>query len=360
VTRRSGVMLVCAAGLVALTAWWSGANAPFFRSWLFAFLFAQNISLGSLALLMVHALTGGEWGRAVRPALVAAARLMPFHALLFIPLLPGLPQLYPWWPGFEAAVPAEAGKALWLDSGFFLGRAAAYFALWIPLAWYVTRLAARNDAASAAALRRTSAWGLLIYVFTSWLAGVDWIMSLAPRWYSSGFGFVLMCAQALAALAFGIVSIARDSRRGRAPPPDSQTSNDLGNLLLTCAMLWMYVAFTQFLIIWAEDLPAEIVWYLPRVQTSWVGLTGAIVLLQFVVPFALLLSRPFKRSLPRLGAVAGLLLAAHALYVFYLIVPTLAPSGFTMRWTDVSVLAGIALACVACWANLRRSRVEHA
>ena len=57
------------------------------RSYLFVWIFLLAISLGSLANLMVHALTGGRWGEPVRPAWIAAARLMPLVAVLFLPIL---------------------------------------------------------------------------------------------------------------------------------------------------------------------------------------------------------------------------------------------------------------------------------
>ena len=126
-------------------------------------------------------------------------------------------------------------------------------------------------------------------------------------------------------------------------------SRDLGNLLLMWMLTWAYLAFMQFLIIWSEDLPREIAWYLPRLQTSWVMLGVFIVAFQFFVPFVLLLLRAAKRSVAALGAIAGGLLAAHCAYVFWLVIPGLRPHGFAIAWTDVAALAGIAGACALAW-----------
>ncbi|HET9862044.1 MAG TPA: hypothetical protein VFP37_01265 [Steroidobacteraceae bacterium] len=342
---RIGVVAV-ALGVLGLTWLAAGAGEVFFRAYLAAFLVGLDVSLGSLALLMMHELTGGAWGVALRPALIAAARLMPLHALLFLPLLLGLGRLYSWWPAYLAQDAADQGRAHWLVAGFFLARAALYFALWILLAMRLTR--ARSDARR----RRASAWGLLVYAFTTWLASVDWIMSLAPRWYSSGFGFVIITAQALAALAFA-VCVADKS----ADAAGRQTWLDIGNLLLTCVMMWMYVAFTQFLIIWAEDLPGEIVWYVPRVNTDWKVLTLAVVALQFAVPFALLLSRAVKAEPRRLRRVAAMVLGGHVLFAFYLVVPTLAPRGFTLDWTEPLTLAALLGIGAVFWLR-QRDRME--
>jgi hypothetical protein len=328
-------------------------GAQFMRAWLAAYLFALDLSLGALALLMVHALTGGEWGRPLRAPLLAATRLLPLYAVMFLALLPALAQLYPWWPAFQAEAPSDSFKAAWLDSSFFIGRAVSYFLVWLLLAWGIRRF---TRSGGGVALRKLSAVGLVLYAITVTLAGIDWIGSLVPRWYSSGFGLVWMNSQALGALAFGVVISTRATRAAAGPSP--QTWNDLGNLLLTCAMLWMYVAFTQFLIIWAEDLPAEIAWYLPRLETDWRWLTIAVAALQFGLPFVLLLSRGIKRAPARLGALAAVALAGHALFAWYLITPTLAPRGFAIGWVDVVAYAAICCVAAALWQHFHAGELH--
>jgi len=345
-SRRQWLLL---GGGVVLMLFGSGiADTPevFLRAWLAAFLFALDISLGALALLMMHALTGGGWGRPLRAPLLAIIRLLPLYGVSFLGVLPALARLYPWWPAFQARAPSDSFKAIWLQSGFFMGRAVFYVAVWLLLAWGFRRLAIRPDGGGAA-LRRLSAVGLVAYAITVTLAGTDWIGSLVPRWYSAGFGLVWITAQSLAALAFGILVAARVQRLETSLSP--QTWNDLGNLLLTCAMLWMYVAFTQFLIIWAEDLPAEIAWYLPRLQTDWRWLTIAVVTLQFALPFVLLLSRAVKRAPACLGMLSAAVLAGHAAFAFYLVTPTLAPRGFTLDWADLASYAAMSCVALALW-----------
>lgn len=350
-TRARGLVILAA--LLALALAWigTGAREAFYRAYLAAFLVSLDVSLGALALLMLHALTGGDWGVALRPALTAAARLLPLQALLFLPLLPGLGALFSWWPAYAARDAADTGRAHWLVAGFFLLRAAIYFALWIVLARRITRAGPGGDAR----LKHASALGFLVYAFTIWLASVDWIMSLAPRWYSSGFGFVVMTAQMLAALAFGVCAL----DRGEQAATNRQTWLDLGNLLLTCVMMWMYVAFTQFLIIWAEDLPAETVWYLPRMDSSWWWLTLAVAVLQFGLPFALLLSRAVKSDPRWMRGVAWTALAGHVLFAFYVVVPTLAPRGFTLTWLDPVVFAALLAIGTVAWRWQHERVVDH-
>src|SRR5260370_33742409 len=77
---------------------------------------------------------------------------------------------------------------------------------------------------------------------------------------------------------------------------------DLGNLLLAFVMMWAYLSFSQFLLIWSENLPEEIPWYLRRTRGGWQWLAFLLIVLQFAPPFVLLLSREIKRNPQRLAA----------------------------------------------------------
>jgi hypothetical protein len=326
---QRAAMGIGATAMLGLAAGYARAPQQTVLSYLTAALFWLGISLGALANLMLHNLTGGRWGIALRPALWAAARLMPLTALLTVPWLFGIRRLYPW---IEA--PA-ARQHWWLNEPFFIARSLAYLSLWSVLAWAWGRAALFHD---AAVLRKFSALGLIAYGFTMSLAAVDWIMSLLPQWYSTGFGLLVASSQMLCGMAFGIVATAALRARLAALEPQFP---DLGNLLLMYSMTWMYLAFTQFLIIWAADLPREIVWYLPRVQTSWRWLMLAVVLLQFVLPFCLLLSRANKRNANVLSAIAAVVLFAGWLNVFDLVAPSIRQQGFHLLWSDALAALGI-------------------
>ena len=139
--------------------------------------------------------------------------------------------------------------------------------------------------------------------------------------------------QMLGAMALAIASA---GLREREAPAEGarERYHDLGNLLLMYVMVWAYLAYTQFLIVWAADLPREIAWYLPRVQTDWKALGVFLIVFHFFVPVAILLSRDAKRSPAVLGSVAAAVLAAHAADVYWLVAPSLRPHGFAFAWTD--------------------------
>ncbi len=343
---------IVAALIAAVAGWFDPAH--FFPAWLFAWLCVLGIALGALANVMIHELTGGAWGFVIRRALESAIGTMPVVALLGVPLAFGLSHLYPWAAPRGADALLDA-KAWYLETPFFVARAAAYFAVWIALAlalrrqWRAHRMSATGAPQPDA--RALAIAGLIAYAVTMTLAAVDWIMSLSRDWHSTGFGLLVLTSQALAAFAFGVAaSVAGGALRGACrapaavpadamnePPGTARDAQDLGNILMMYAMLWAYLAFTQFLIIWAEDLPTEIGWYVARATPGWKALAVVVVLLQFVLPFVAMLFRTFKRDALRLAALCAVVLCAHVLEVAWHVLPAF--DGAQLWFAPVALVA---------------------
>jgi hypothetical protein len=250
----------------------------FFRSWLIGFLLCLGLSMGSLALLMLQHMSGGQWGLVGRRVFEAASRTLPLVVLAFIPLLFGLPNLFKWaQPATVATDHILQFKAPYLNVPFFITRAVLYFSVWLLCSWLLNKWSAQQDRGETAVtpadtvrFRLVSAPGLIAYVLTMTFASVDWLMSLEPHWYSTIFGLILVAGQGLAAFAFVIAVLAM---LATTEPYATYLSPghflDLGKLLLAFVMLWAYFSFSQFLIIWAVNLPEEIPFYAERLKHGW-------------------------------------------------------------------------------------------
>jgi hypothetical protein len=324
--------------------------SQFLRSYLFVYLFCLALSVGSLANLMLHQLTGGRWGESLRVPLLAAASLLPVTAIFCLPLLIDLPLVFRWM-GDAASV---ADKNWWLNRPFFLARAALYLLIWSALGLRWLTLASRSQGVRSAQLIRLSAAGLIVYGVTITLAAVDWIMSLTPQWYSSTFGLWVAVAAMQAAMALAVCARTWPTllTAGEVQSAASrQLCGDFGNLLLMYVLALTYLSYTQYLIVWAEDLPKEISWYLLRLQTSWRSITVVLIFLQFLLPFLLLLMRPIKRNARYLGVIAAGLLLAQLLLFFYLVEPAFLPAGLAWRWSDPVVVVVFLGAWLLAWYN---------
>ncbi len=344
-------LLVGLAGLVlgiigALT----GSLDRFFQSYLLAFLFWLGISLGSLAFLMIHFVTGSKWGLTVRRISEAGANTLWLMPIFFIPLLFNLPGLYLW--ARPEAVQASAilqEKSLYLNVPFFIIRAAIYFIIWISLAFFINRLSAQwsksGDVAIKERLKVWSVVGLITYALTMTFAGIDWMMSLEPFWDSSIYGLMVIFGQLLTSLSFSILvlnlvpglGLGRNWNLRTTPTP----FKDLGALMLTFIMGWAYLAYFQLLIIWAADIPREVVWYYNRVQGGWLTVGVLVAVLQFVLPFGMLITRRVRNNMRLLAALGGTIVLVYLINLFWQIIPAFYPGQFNLSLTDIVLPIGL-------------------
>jgi hypothetical protein len=341
-------------------------RAQFFQAYLVGFIFWIGITLGSTALLMLQHLTGGAWGLIIRRVLEAASRTLPLMLILFLPILLGLNQIYIWTNKAQMdQVPALREKtAHYLNPAFFTVRAAVYFAIWLVMMWLLNTWSLQNDrTANRRLLKRLqmlSGPGLGLLIITITFASIDWVMSLDPAWSSTIFGLIFVASWSLSALAFGILVMSWLARR---EPMEAvvRTSHfhDWGNLMMALVMLWMYFAFSQYLIIWSGNLPEETVWYVARKHDGWGVIALAIVILQFAFPFLTLLSRAAKNSPQRLGMLALLILVMRVVDVIWLIEPSFNREHFHLSWMDIVApiaVGGLWIATFA-WQLQKRSLI---
>jgi hypothetical protein len=351
-TRAAVIALAVGAALMAACAIVGVfAPRPFFQAYLFAFLFWWTASMGCLGLALLHNLTGGAWGTAIRPFLHAGMGTVALLVLLFVPLVFGFDRLY-WWMGLslEDAAPGDEPKAIWFNFWFVLGRVAVYFLLWLLAA-----------AIAQSRARRPSAVILAVLVLTASFAAVDWAMSLERHWFSTIYGGLYVAGALVVAMALSIVFLA-----SLAPPAaaadrrSGDILNDLGNLLLAFIMIWAYFSFSQFLIIWSGNLPEENIWYIHRSQHGWGLVAAALALLHFAAPFLLLLSRDIKRNPKTILAVAGGLVFMRSIDLLWVVAPSFQEHGWTAILLDFAALVGLGGIWIAVFVWRLKPLDEHA
>ena len=308
-----------------------------------------GICLGSMIILMIRHLTGGGWGMVIRRVLGAAMRTVPLMFLFFIPIAwLGVPRLYPWAMPLESienpAIREHLAHNQFVISGYlhrsgFVWRGLLYFAIWSLLSYLLTRWSNEQDTPpvrdNSLRFKVVSGPGIILYAFTISFAAIDWVMSLDPSWISTIYGLLFVAGQLISALCFAVVIeriLFRYKPMSLLLRPDFV--HDHGKFMLTFIMVWAYFSFSQWLIIWAGNLPEEITWYIRRLNGGW-GFVGLfLVIFQFGVPFFLLLSRQLKRDITRLVWLAAWLLVVRYVDLFWLVEPNFSAT-FHITWADL-------------------------
>lgn len=337
-------------------------RGQFFHSYLTAFVFVLTVCLGLLFFVMVQHVARAGWSVALRRLAEVGAACVPVLALLFLPILAGMGDLFEW--AHRDAVshdPLLQHKEAYLNPAFFIIRAAIYFLVWILLARYFLRRSLSQDAdrdpMTTVRLQRRAAPGIVLFAFTLTFMGFDWLMSLSPHWYSTIFGVYVFSGSALSSFAFLALASISLRRAGHLRHTfRTDHFQDLGRWMFAFSIFWTYIAFSQYFLIWYGNLPEETIYYVNRSVGTW-GKGGLFLAVgHFAVPFVLLMSRWTKR---RPGFVAGMavwILLIHYWDIYFMVMPKAHPEGIRFHWLDAACLVGVAGVFLAVFAHRLRGR----
>jgi hypothetical protein len=300
------------------------------RTWpilLLGNLYVLSLALAGAVVLCTQYLSGAGWSVVLRRVPEAMMAALPVAAVLMLLVFFGRHTLYPWAdPEAAGHAPMPADKAFYLSAPFVFVRMALVLALWVWLARAIRKTSLRQDEDPAflhhQRLVRFSALFAVVFAITFVVASVDWLMSLDPHWYSTIFAVYLFAGvfvSGLAALTLIVLML-----RALGPLRDIVKPahlHDLGKLLFAFSTFWAYIWFSQYLLIWYSNLPEEVTHYMRRTGEGWAPLFFLNLGVNWIVPFALLLSRAAKRNPWVLGGVCVLLLLGHWLDLYLLIMP---------------------------------------
>lgn len=359
-------------------------------AYLFGFFVALSLALGSLFFVLVLYVTKASWGVSVRRVAELFMRPMAIFAVLVIPLILTVGHLFPWagakrvetvsaehagplaeargladrepyglrdlpvanaYRLMRAEEQAEAQivdhKRIYLDKRFFLARLVLYLGVWTWLAYRYFTWSTEQDTSKALAntaeAQRFTPLGIILFGFTITFFAFDWLLSLDATWYSTIFGVQVFAQCALvqmAALILMTLLLRRSGLLGNAV--NVEHYHDMGKLLFGWVVFWSYVSFAQFFLTWYSNIPDEVGWFHKRWDDNggtWMGVSLALVVLHFFVPFWFLLSRNTKRRLPLLAAGATCMLVMHVVEVYWIIMPNLGP--LEPNLLDLGCLLGV-------------------
>lgn len=339
--------LIGTLGLVVSLVLRAGDSKQFAFSWLVAFLFFLSLALGALFFVLIHFATQAGWGIVVRRLAENTMGTLPLFALLFVPVTLGMGELFPWI--HEIAVGNDHvlnGKAPYLNTPFFVGRAVAYFACWTAIAMYYVRRSrvqdgTRNEAISLS-LRRFSGPAIIVLALTQSFAAIDWIMSLDPHWYSTIFGVYWFAGSFVSFFAFLTLMVLLLRRAGlMGNAVGSEHFHDLGKLLFAFTVFWAYIGFSQYFLIWYGNIPEETIFFRDRLVGSWRSVSLLLGAGHFVIPFFFFMPRTIKRH-PALLAVGALwLLLMHGVDLYWLVMPSLHPEGVALGSLDIATFLAV-------------------
>ena len=339
----------------------AGGLPRFLHAYLVNFAYFLSLALGALFFVILQHVTRAGWSVVLRRLAEGIAGTLPLLAVLSLPVLIGVHQLYPWSHG-EAVADDHLlqWKQPYLNVPFFVLRVVVYFAVWIVLARFFLKTSVRQDETGDVALtlrmQNVSGPAMVAFAFTLTFASFDLLMSLDPHWFSTIFGVYYFAGAAVgffALLALVTFLVQRSGRLRRVITIEHY--HDVGKLVFAFIVFWAYIAYSQYMLIWYANIPEETVWYLHRQNGTWAAVSLVLLFGHFVVPFLALISRRPKRRKPLLVAAAVWVLVLHWLDMYWLVMPTVSPEHLGLHLTDLACFIGLGGLFVAAAAHALRN-----
>ena len=340
------------AGLVVSAVGWATDAHQFYFSYLIGWSFCLSIALGAYFFVVIQHLTKARWSVVVRRIAETLLWSFPLLAILSIPVILGMHDLYHWThhdlldPSSPTYDPLIAGKASYLNTPFFLARLAFYFIVWTFISHKLYSLSLRQDVDPDASipkqLRKYSAIGLALGAISTAFAGMDILMSLDPHWFSTIFGIYFFAGSFMVIMAIMALSGMLLQRFGMLKGVIRVDHyQDLGKFLFGFTVFWAYIAFSQYMLIWYGNLPEETLFYRHRLEHGWETFSAVLLIGHFILPFMILIGRWAKRLMPLLGFMCVWMIVMHWFDYFWVAAPVLHGDHATMSLYDVSAWLGL-------------------
>ncbi len=337
---RNALLFLALVGWIGCGAGFALDADRFYKSYFVGFCFTTLTCLGGLFFVQVMYLTGSAWSVTVRRIIEHLVAAIPACAILFIPVVLGVHHLYEWSHVEEVAKdPILRQKAGFLNVEAFMIRAAVFFGIWSFLSWKITSQSLAQDKDSSIAHMETasrwSAPGLVFTFLSVSLAAFDWIMSLAPHWYSTIFGLYIFAGGGWVFISTLMIICQLLRKNGILVNSITvEHYHDLGKWMFATTAFWAYIGFSQYMLIWYANLPEETIWYKVRWEGGWEVLAYLLIAGHFFFPFLTLLARGSKRNLGLMFGMAFWVLFIEYIDLYFVIMPNFYKSP-APHWLDI-------------------------
>ncbi len=317
-------------------------------------LYLLTIALGGTVFLALANVTGAGWHVAFRRVPEAMAMVVPFAGAAILVVLAVRMKHYGWHHHGGGDAGTFWFKELWLTPWFWFARAIGYVVVWSLLGGWLVRRSRIQDADAShnylAGNIRLSALFLAVYAVTFSLASADWIMALEPLWFSTMWGVYNFSGMIFAALAVVAIlcNLLSRQRRPLHGVFNTEHLHDLGKLIVGFSCFWMYIWFSQYMLIWYSNIPEETSYFITRTHGPWGPVVIVSIVLNWIVPFFVLLPRPAKRNASVMMKVAVVVLIGRWVDLYLMVFPS-TPVGKTPIFGILEIAAIACTAAIGIW-----------
>lgn len=238
-----------------------------------------------------------------------------------------------------------AGKKAYLNDNFFILRAIIYLSLWVFIGYKLRQFSIQEELTGDIKWwQKTRIWSavfLVIWAVSSSMMAWDWVMSLDPHWFSTLFGWYNFISLFVGSLSIIVLILAYLKSQGYMVQTNENHLHDIGKYVFGFSVFWTYLWFSQFMLYWYGNIPEETIWFLKR-KREYPGLFAANLIINFLVPFLVLMRRDAKRNFLVLGVIASILVVTHWIDFYLMILPSVVTGGAPIGYFEIGMLVAFA------------------
>ncbi len=222
--------------------------------------------------------------------------------------------------------PIIAGKEGFLNPIFYWGRMIFFFCGWLLFAWFLRRESYKEDTLGGTKqfrkLVRISAAFLIFFGLSSSVSAWDWVMSIDTHWFSTMFGWYVFASWFVSGLSAITLLIILLKGWGYLQVVNENHLHDLGKFIFGFSIFWAYIWFSQFLLIYYANIPEETIYFIERLSSDYYSkIIFMNLVLNFIFPFLILMTRDAKRKTIILKLVCVIVLIGHWFDFYLMITP---------------------------------------
>ena len=303
------------------------------------------LSLGGAFFVSVHAMGESGWHTSIQRVPEAMSSFIPVAGILMLfTFLFGMHHLYHW-THTEELDPILEGKSAYLNLPFFYIRFFVYYVVWTALTYYLRKASVKMDTDDDIKYfkkqRILSSVFVVFFAISSSTSAWDWLMSIDAHWYSTLYGWYIFSGLLVSTMAVIILILIFLKNQGYMKHVNKEHMHDLGKYLFAFSILWMYLWFSQYLLQWYGNIPEETVYFYERLN-HFNTLFFTNLIMNFVLPFLILMARNSKRMDLILGIAAIIIFAGHWLDYYLAIMPGIAGENAHIGFFEIGITVGYA------------------
>jgi hypothetical protein len=308
----------------------------------------------SMFFVCVTTLAMGGWQMAFRRVPEAISTLVPVFSVIALLVFLGIifghqHHIYHWLDKEHVEHdPILKGKSGFLNPTFFLLWTILTLAVWSFVGHKMRQLSKRADQPFSAEevkgyMWSNSVWASVFTVFFGLTVASTipwfWLMSIDAHWFSTMYSWYTFASTFVSGMSLIAIYVVYLKNQDYLEYVNEEHLHDLGKFMFAFSVFWTYLWYSQFMLIWYANIPEETIYFKPRMQGPYRAIFFLNLIMNFVLPFLLLIRRGSKRNYTTMAVLAVLIIIGHWLDFYQMVMPGSLGEHYSLGWFEFGILA---------------------